>query len=283
MYTKVFRSIYDGTLADNWKAMVTFQQLLILADADGVVDMTIGAIARTTGIPLEILNEGIAHLEQPDPQSRTPDMQGRRIAKIDPHRGWGWFLVNFKKYKEMRTREEKRDADRERMRQKRQHATDSDMSQSVAACSEVSPMSPTHTHTNTEESKAIVPADAATPPKVDRSERLAAVTRDAVAAYNDALAKPRGLLAAVTLPDSDTRRANVKRCLRVAALICQDQFGDSKVTPEFWRAYFASVKCDPFLSGAGPYSGSHANWRPDFEFLTRPETVEKVFDKAVSA
>lgn len=134
-----------------------------------------------------------------------------------------------------------------------------------------------------EESKSLVPADAATPPKVDKSERLAAVTRDAVAAYNDALAKPRGLLAAVTLPDSDTRRANVKRCLRVAALICQDQFADSKVTPEFWRAYFASVKCDPFLSGAGPYSGSHANWRPDFEFLTRPETVEKVFDKAVSA
>jgi len=137
--------------------------------------------------------------------------------------------------------------------------------------------------TEGETEKALVPADAATPPKVDKSERLAAVTRDAVAAYNESLAKPRGLLSVVTLPDSETRRANVKRCLRVAALICQDQFGDSKVTPEFWSAYFASVRADPFLSGAGPYSGSHANWRPDFEYLTRPETVEKVFDRAVSA
>lgn len=138
MYTKVFRSIYDGTLADNWQAMVTFQQMLILADSQGVVDMTPSAMARITGIPLEILAAGIAVLEAPDAGSRTPEMEGRRIARLDAHRDWGWFLVNFAKYRAMQTREEKNEADRERMRSKRA-AERSNVSQGVAGCSNVSP------------------------------------------------------------------------------------------------------------------------------------------------
>lgn len=137
MYTKVFRSIYDGTLADNWQAMVTFQQMLILADSQGVVDMTPSAMARITGIPLEILLAGIAVLEAPDAGSRTPEMEGRRIARLDAHRDWGWFLVNFAKYRAMQTREEKKEADRERIREKRA-AERSGMSQGVAGCSNVS-------------------------------------------------------------------------------------------------------------------------------------------------
>jgi len=289
MYTKVFRSIYDGTLADNWQALVTFQQLLILADADGVVDMTLGAIARTTGIPAEILTAGIAHLEQPDPQSRTPDMEGRRIARLDPHREWGWFLVNFKKYKELRSRDEKRDADRERMRQKRQHATTCDMSQSVADSREVSRVSPTHTQTKTQKERepngSLANADASAAEsdakKKAREERLAEVTRDAVAAYNRLMAKPAGRLASVALPDAPARRSQVRRMLKTARAICRDQFGSDTITPEFWGAYFASCALDPFLSGIGPYSGQHASWRPDFEYLTRPAVAVRVFDRAV--
>lgn len=138
MYTKVFRSIYDGTLADNWQAMVTFQQMLILADSQGVVDMTPSAMARITGIPIEILTAGLSVLEAPDAGSRTPEMEGRRIARLDTHREWGWFLVNFAKYRAMQTREEKNEADRERMRAKRV-ADRSNVSQGVACRSNVSP------------------------------------------------------------------------------------------------------------------------------------------------
>lgn len=119
MYAKVFRSMYDGSLADNWRALVTFQQLLVLANADGVVDMTASAIARTTGIPLDLIQEGLAALEAIDPESRTPEMDGRRIARLDTHRSWGWFIVNHKHYRELQHREEKLIADRERMRSKR--------------------------------------------------------------------------------------------------------------------------------------------------------------------
>jgi hypothetical protein len=137
VYTKVFRQIYDGTLADNWQALITFQQLLVLADEAGVVDMTVAAIHRITGIPVEILDAGIAALEAPDHGSRTPDMEGRRIVRLDEHRDWGWFLVNFRKYRQMVSKEEKKEADRQRINNKR-HGGNVNENIDVAECRELS-------------------------------------------------------------------------------------------------------------------------------------------------
>lgn len=123
MYGKLFESMYDGTLADDWKALVTFQQMIVLATKDGVVDMTPRAIASRTGIPLEIIEQGIQFLEQPDARSRSPEMDGRRIARLDDHRPWGWFIVNYQKYCQLVSREQKRQRDRQSMREKRAHST----------------------------------------------------------------------------------------------------------------------------------------------------------------
>lgn len=288
MYTKVFRSIYDGTLADNWQAMVTFQQMLILADSQGVVDMTLGAMARITGIPLEILAAGIAVLEAPDAGSRTPEMEGRRIARLDAHRDWGWFLVNFAKYRAMQTREEKNEADRERMRSKRA-AERSNVSQGVAGCSNVSPTVESvadvaHTDLDTDLKSKSVVADATVgdADKPKKSDRLTAVTEQAIAAFNSTLSvKAGGLLSAVTMC-SDKRKAQVKRTVKLAAMACERLYGAPTITPEFWQQYFEEVQRDDFKSGRGPYVAPHANWRPDFEYLTRPEVVEKVIDDALS-
>jgi hypothetical protein len=93
MYAKVFSQIYDGTLVTKgpWQALVTFQQMLVLADQDGAVDMTAIAISRRTTIPLDIIEMGIAELMKPDPESRTPDQGGRRIIHLCEGRRVSWF------------------------------------------------------------------------------------------------------------------------------------------------------------------------------------------------
>lgn len=103
--------MYDGTLASKgpWQAIVTFQQLIVLATQDGTVDMTADAIARRTSIPLEIITAGIEALMQPDPDSRTPDEDGRRIVLLEDHRRWGWRIVNHAKYRDIRRAEERRE------------------------------------------------------------------------------------------------------------------------------------------------------------------------------
>lgn len=131
MYGKLFASMYDGTLYGKWQALVTFQQMVILSTPDGIVDMTSQNISGRTSIPLEIIEAGIADLEAPDPHSRTPDHEGRRIIRLDEHRPWGWQIVNHKKYKELISIEQKREADRERIRGKR-------ASHPVATCRKVS-------------------------------------------------------------------------------------------------------------------------------------------------
>ncbi len=88
MYGKIFESMYDGTLSADWKAMIVFQQFIVLADSEGIVDYTPPALSRRTGIPLEIIEHGIEKLQKPDPYSRSSEFNGKRIALLDDHRPW---------------------------------------------------------------------------------------------------------------------------------------------------------------------------------------------------
>lgn len=115
MYAKVFTQIYDGTLCTKgpWEALVTFQQMLVLADLDGNVDMTAAAISRRTTIPLEIIERGLAELIKPDPDSRTPTEEGRRIVPLAEGRTWGWRIVNYAHYRELKREEDRREYHRQ--------------------------------------------------------------------------------------------------------------------------------------------------------------------------
>ena len=95
------------------------QQLIVLATPDGVVEMTPQAIAARTSIPFDIIEKGLKILADPDPYSRTPGEDGKRIVLIDESRPWGWRLVNHGKYMRLRNMEQKREADRVRIAEKR--------------------------------------------------------------------------------------------------------------------------------------------------------------------
>lgn len=121
MYGKIFGQIYDGTLASRgpWQALVTFEQLIVLSDKTGVVDMTAESIARRTTIPIEIIQVGLDALEQPDAESRTPGEEGRRIVRLSDDRPWGWRIVNHGHYRRLRTEEERREYHRLYQRKRR--------------------------------------------------------------------------------------------------------------------------------------------------------------------
>lgn len=119
MFGKIFEEIYDGSLHGHWEAIVTFEQLIVLADVDGVVDKTPQALAARTSIPLHIFHKGLELLEAPDPFSRSPDEDGRRIVRLDVNRLWGWRIVNYAKYRAIRSSEDRRDYHRQYWHTKR--------------------------------------------------------------------------------------------------------------------------------------------------------------------
>lgn len=49
----------------------------------------------------------------------------------------------------------------------------------------------------------------------------------------------------------------------------------------FWQAYFTACSEDNFLNGTGPYTNGHENWRPDLDHLLKPQTVARVFERAL--
>jgi hypothetical protein len=144
MYGKLFASMYDGTLYGQWQAIITLQQMVILADEDGVVDITPPALAAKTSIPLEIIEKGLEQLSEPDRYSRSEREEGRRIIPIDPDRPWGWQIVNYRHYRELASREDKKRKDRERIAEKRKK------NNSVADCRKTSQDVADVAHTDTD-------------------------------------------------------------------------------------------------------------------------------------
>lgn len=136
--------MYGGTLYGNWEAIITLQQLVIIADDEGLIDMTPPAISAKTSIPLEIIEKGIKVLSEEDKYSRSSKEDGKRIVLIDPDRPWGWQIVNYKYYRDLASREDKKQKDRQRIAEKRKKNKD------VAECRNESPDVADVAHTNTD-------------------------------------------------------------------------------------------------------------------------------------
>jgi hypothetical protein len=107
--------------------------------------MTPQVLHSTTGIPLRHIRRGLAALEKPDPDSRTPDEEGRRIVRLSDSRSWGWRIVNYAHYRKIRSQEERREYQRNLMRDRRAEAraqqngrSVSNVSQALAPVSNVS-------------------------------------------------------------------------------------------------------------------------------------------------
>jgi len=119
MFGKLFNQIFDGTLHGHLEATAVFMAMVALADRDGVVNLTLTALTRRIGWPPEFVEAGIRELEKPDPESRTPDAEGRRIVRLRDNVEWGWRIVNYLKYREIKDESSRREYMREYMREYR--------------------------------------------------------------------------------------------------------------------------------------------------------------------
>lgn len=105
LYARVFVQILDSSIAEDYRVRYVFEDFLKICEhKTGIVDMTREALSRRLNIPRELLDHAITVLEAPDANSRDRDFDGRRIERLDPRREWGWRILNWGKYDEIRTR-----------------------------------------------------------------------------------------------------------------------------------------------------------------------------------
>ena len=71
----------------------------------GQVDIHPRAIAEEVGLTVDQVRACLDELESPDAESRSPEAEGRRIIRLDEHRAWGWQVVNYIKYRDIKSEE----------------------------------------------------------------------------------------------------------------------------------------------------------------------------------
>lgn len=120
-FAKIYRKIYDGPLGKDPMRRAIFMDMCVLADAQGRVELDYPYIAAVTGWPAEILVDKLAELTRPEPASGNQRQEGAPLRLLNPDRPYGWQIVNYAYYRNLRLRNNERRLAyrREWMREKR--------------------------------------------------------------------------------------------------------------------------------------------------------------------
>lgn len=89
--------------------------MLAMANKNGFVFGSPPGLANRARVPVDAVREALRKFQEPDPDSRTKDFEGRRIEVIDG----GWRLLNYAKHRAIRDEEDRKMYMREYMREYR--------------------------------------------------------------------------------------------------------------------------------------------------------------------
>lgn len=108
-FTKLFSSITESTIwCEPDTTRLAWITMLAMADRQGRVWASIPGLANRARISVDAARAAIAAFLGPDPDSRTPENEGRRIEPIDG----GWRLLNHEKYRTIRDEESVKESKR---------------------------------------------------------------------------------------------------------------------------------------------------------------------------
>ncbi len=129
-FVKVYGSILQSSVwLESPTTKVVWITMLALADQDGIVRASVPGLAHSANVRLADCERALATLAAPDHASRTKTDDGKRIEALDG----GWLVINYKKYRELRTEDQiaaavrqkrKRDRDRDKSRDSALHPTE---------------------------------------------------------------------------------------------------------------------------------------------------------------
>ena len=109
-FVKLYGSILTSSIwAEDAATRLVWITMLAMADADGFVKTSASGLARTANVSAVDCRKALKVLEGPDAESGNKNYGGRRI---DPTEG-GWVLLNYKTYRDFRTREQVLKAERQ--------------------------------------------------------------------------------------------------------------------------------------------------------------------------
>ena len=96
-YSKLFSSIVTSTIwCEDHATVRVWVAMLAMTDARGLVEGSIPGFANVARVSIPEMRQAVDKLSSPDPDSRTPDHEGRRIESVPG----GWRILNYQAYRE---------------------------------------------------------------------------------------------------------------------------------------------------------------------------------------
>jgi hypothetical protein len=115
-FVKLYGSILDSTIwLESLPTKVVWISMLAMADVDGFVAASVPGLAKRAGVTRPECEAALKILAGPDPDSKTPDHDGRRVEKVTG----GWEILNHRMYRELRTPKQVSDAARQQLQRDR--------------------------------------------------------------------------------------------------------------------------------------------------------------------
>lgn len=248
-YTKLFSSITASTIwLEPDGTRLTWITMLAMADRNGCVYASVPGLADRAKVSRDAAEKALSCFTAPDPDSRTKDFEGRRIEAIDG----GWRLLNHRKFREMRSAEERREYMRNYMQEKRALAK---TLAPLALSTEVTPPAPAPApYKEQEQGKNPLSPDGDPAP---------CPVAEIVKLYHEILPE---------LPE----------CLKITSArrsSIQQRWREDLTDLDDWRLYFENiVRPSAFLMGRRPATNGRPVFRADIGWLTNPTNYAKIIE-----
>lgn len=100
VFVKIHASMLNSSIwLESAPTRLVWITVLVMADQNGVVEASVGGLARRAAVTREECEEAVRILTGPDPDDRSGVAEGRRMEKVPG----GWLIVNHGSYRDIRT------------------------------------------------------------------------------------------------------------------------------------------------------------------------------------
>lgn len=118
MYGKLFSQTFSGSMVGKGSTVFAIWAYVVAhTKPPGIVELNPVLIAAQIGTTAADVESAIEYLCAADPNSRTPDHDGRRMIREGQYQ---YSVPNYMRYRGLRNEEERREQDRERKRRSRE-------------------------------------------------------------------------------------------------------------------------------------------------------------------
>lgn len=266
-FAKLDGGIVDSTLwMQPHDVLRVWIAMLAKCDNVGVIRASVPAFAHLCMVPIERLELILAILTSPDPYSRTPDNDGRRLEVIDG----GWLIVNYVKYRELMQTKPQSHAERQKRYRDRLAKRDAAVTRDGKCEINV-------TSDAKGEGEGKVKEDALRA-SVGEHADAPAETEDSQAEPTDAGSRAGIPVARIVdlyherLPELP----RVEKLTRARRGYIQQRWREDLPSLDSWENFFADVRKSSFLMGKANAMNGKPPFLASLDWITRPENFAKI-------